>query len=124
MKTTILLTIFIIAVAIFTACSKSSTGKDGGPGGGVITFSCSGITPKFSTDVQPILNTVCSVNSNCHASGSTNFGGVLTTFAEVSAKKTDIRAQILSGAMPQTGTISQTQINAFICWIDSGAPNN
>jgi hypothetical protein len=26
--------------------------------------------------------------------------------------------------MPQSGTISQAQINAFICWIDSGAPNN
>jgi hypothetical protein len=26
--------------------------------------------------------------------------------------------------MPQSGTISQAQVNAFICWIDSGAPNN
>jgi hypothetical protein len=26
--------------------------------------------------------------------------------------------------MPQSGTITQAQINAFICWIDSGAANN
>jgi len=122
--TTLFIAIIISCIAFFSACSKNSTSKDGGSGGGGITFSCSGITPKFSTDVQPILNTVCSINSNCHAGGSTNFGGVLTTFAEVNAKKVDIRAQILSGAMPQSGTISQAQINAFICWIDSGAPNN
>jgi hypothetical protein len=125
MKMTILLTTFIVlSIIAFTACSKSGTGTDGGSGGGGRTFSCNGISPTFSGDVQPILNTVCSINSNCHASGSINFGGVLTTHAEVSAKKTDIRAQILSGAMPQTGAITQAQINAFICWIDSGAPNN
>jgi hypothetical protein len=26
--------------------------------------------------------------------------------------------------MPQSGTITQAQKNAFICWIDNGAPNN
>ena len=122
MKTTILFTtLIILCIIIFTACSKSSTTKDGGAG---ITFSCTGISPTFSGDVQPILNTVCSINSNCHASGTINFGGPLTNFAEVNAQKADIRAQILSGAMPQNTSISQSQINAFICWIDSGAPNN
>jgi hypothetical protein len=115
--------VFVTAL-LFTACSKSnSTG--GGPGGGNgITFSCAGISPKFSTDVQPILTTVCSINSNCHASGSTNSGGPFTTQSEVFVKKSNIRAAILAGTMPQSGTITQAQINAFICWIDSGAPNN
>jgi len=123
-KTFCLATVIVISVIIFTACSKSdSSGNNAGPGGG-ISFSCTGITAKFSSDVQPILNTVCSINSTCHAGGSVNSGGPLTTYAEVNAKKSNIRAQILSGAMPQTGTITQAQINAFICWIDSGAPNN
>ena len=118
-------TLIIICIAIFTSCSKSSTAAGGGTGtGGGITFSCTGITPKFSADVQPILTTVCSINSNCHAGGSINSGGPLTTFAEVNVKKSNIRAQILAGTMPQSGTITQAQINAFICWIDSGAPNN
>jgi hypothetical protein len=110
----------------FLSCSKkSSTSSDGGgSGGGGRTFSCVGISPGFTADVKPILNTVCSINSNCHASGTTNSGGPLTTYAEVNAKKSNIRAAILSGAMPQTGSITQAQINAFICWIDSGAPNN
>jgi hypothetical protein len=123
-KITLLTALIILCIIIFTACSKNSTTQNGGSGGGGISFSCVGITPKFSTDVQPILNTVCSINSNCHASGSVNFGGPLTTHAEVNAKKASIRAQILAGTMPQSGTISQAQINAFICWIDSGAPNN
>lgn len=109
---------------MFSGCSKSN-----GPGGGSgsnnsITFSCAGISPKFSTDIQPILTSVCSINSSCHASGSTNSGGPFTTHSEVFAKKSNIRAAILAGTMPQSGTITQTQINAFICWIDSGAPNN
>ena len=118
----IILIIFSVAV-IFTACSKSDPGPGGGGGGG-ITFSCVGISPKFSTDVTPILTTVCSINSTCHAAGSVNAGGPFTTHAEVFAKRSNIRAAILSGVMPQSGTITQAQINAFICWIDSGAPNN
>lgn len=114
-----------IACVIFAAsCSKSSNTDNGGSGGGTRTFSCAGISPKFSTDVQPILTSVCSINSNCHASGSTNSGGPFTTYAQVAAKTSNIRAAILNGSMPQSGTISQAQINAFICWIDSGAPNN
>jgi hypothetical protein len=117
--------LFIIGIVIFTSCSKSDTGNNGGGGSsGTKTFSCTGITPKFSTDVQPILTTVCSINSNCHAGGSTNSGGPFTNFTEVNAKKSNIRAAILAGTMPQSGTITQAQINAFICWIDSGAPNN
>lgn len=115
----------ILPIIFFSACSKSDPGGNGGGGtGGTRTFSCAGITPKFSTDVQPILNTLCSINSSCHASGSTNSGGPFTSYAEVNARKSNIKAAILAGTMPQSGTITQPQINAFICWIDSGAPNN
>jgi hypothetical protein len=116
--------LFFFATLFIMSCSKSDPAPGGGGTGGGITFSCAGISPKFATDVQPILTTVCSINSNCHAAGSANSGGPFTTHAEVFAKRSNIRAAILSGAMPQSGTISQAQINAFICWIDSGAPNN
>jgi hypothetical protein len=124
-KTTTLSALICFTVLVFTACSKSdTTTAGGGTGSGTKTFSCVGISPKFSTDVQPILSSVCSINSSCHASGSTNSGGTLTTYAEVNAKKSNIKAAILAGTMPQTGSISQAQINSFICWIESGAPNN
>ena len=126
-KITITCLAFFITIVSFVACSKGGSTNNGGGGGGggtTRTFSCVGITPKFSADVQPILTTVCSINSNCHAAGSTNSGGPFTSYIEVNAKKSNIRAAILAGTMPQTGSISQAQVNAFICWIDSGAPNN
>ncbi len=124
-KVTIVSAVLVISISIFTACSKSSTSAGGGTGGtGTKTFSCTGISPKFSTDIVPILNTVCGINSSCHAGGSVNSGGPLTNYAEVNARKSNIRAQILAGLMPQTGTLTQAQIDAFICWIDAGAANN
>lgn len=123
-KASILSALIITSIVIFTACSKSSSSSGGGSGSTKVTFTCTGTTPKFSTDVVPILNTVCSINSSCHASGSVNSGGPFTNFTEVNARKSNIRAQILAGTMPQSGSISQSQINAFICWIDAGAPNN
>ena len=124
MKKISVIALILFSSAVFIACSKSDTTTGGGSGGGAITFSCVGISPKFSTDVQPILTTVCSINTNCHATGTSNSGGPFTTHAQVFAKKSNIRAAILSGSMPQSGTITQAQINAFICWIDGGAPNN
>lgn len=124
MKTISVVLLIFFAVLVFASCSKSDSSGGGSGGSNGITFSCAGISPKFSTDVQPILTSVCSINSNCHASGSANTGGPFTTQAEVFAKKSNIRAAILAGTMPQSGTITQAQINAFICWIDSGAPNN
>lgn len=127
MKTSSGIILFILLTGVFfTGCSKSDTAPTGGGGGtgGTRTFSCVGISPKFSVDVVPILTSVCSINSNCHAGGSINSGGPFTTYAEVFAKKSNIRSAILSGVMPQSGSITQAQVNAFICWIDSGAPNN
>ncbi|MBS1509761.1 MAG: hypothetical protein JST86_02875 [Bacteroidetes bacterium] len=122
-KITSLSFLFVAAVIAIASCKKDSSTSSTGSSG-TRTFSCTGITPSFSADVQPILATVCSINSTCHGSGSTNSGGALTTFAEVSARKSNIRAQILSGNMPQSGNITQAQVNAFICWIDNGGPNN
>jgi len=108
------------ASILFTAsCSKKSS-TDTGTGGSA----CTGVSAKFTADVQPILTTVCSINSNCHASGSTNSGGPFTNHAQVAAKAATIKTAISNGTMPQGGSLSQAQKNAFICWIDGGALNN
>ncbi|HMX79964.1 MAG TPA: hypothetical protein PLG91_06620 [Ferruginibacter sp.] len=106
---------------LLAACTKSEPADNGTNG---ISYSCTGISPKFSTDIQPILTGVCSINSNCHGTGSLNTGGPLTNQSEVSAKAGRIKAAILSGAMPQNGSLTQSQVNAFLCWIDSGSPDN
>ncbi|HMU09158.1 MAG TPA: hypothetical protein PKC54_04085 [Ferruginibacter sp.] len=123
MKKTAAIILPFSVILLSVSCSKSDPSNGSGGGGG-ITFSCVGISPKFSTDIQPILTTVCSINSNCHAAGSINTGGPFTTHAEVFAKRANIRGAILAGTMPQSGSLTQAQINAFICWIDSGATNN
>ena len=122
MKKSIFIIITILSIGgLAESCSKS---KDNNPAGGGRTFSCTGISPKFAADVLPIFNTVCSINSTCHATGTTNSGGPFTNYTQIAAKTSDIRAAILSGVMPQTGSITQAQTNNLICWIDSGAPNN
>jgi hypothetical protein len=42
----------------------------------------------------------------------------------IAAKTSNIRAAVLSGVMPQSGTLTQVQVNSLICWIDNGALNN
>ncbi len=114
----------LIALSTITAsCSKSTVSNPPGGGGG-ISFSCTGISPKFGADVQPIFNTVCSISNTCHGAGSMNLGGPFTNYSQIFAKTANIRAAILSGIMPQSGSVTQAQINNLICWIDSGAPNN
>jgi hypothetical protein len=123
-KITFLVTAFTVCSIILNSCSKSDSTTGGGGGGGGRTFTCSTTAPKFAADVQPIVTSVCSTNSNCHASGSGNSGGAFINHSQIDAKKASIRAAILNGSMPQSGSISQAQINAIICWIDAGAINN
>lgn len=121
MKKLTLAILLVIGCIIFNiSCSKKSSTDTGGGGG----TPCTGVAAKFAADVQPILTTVCSINSNCHASGSTNSGGPFTNHAQVAAKAATIKTVISNGTMPQGGSLSQAQKNAFICWVDSGAPNN
>ena len=122
-KITSCILLFIALGSMTESCSKSAVSNPPGGTGG-ITFSCTGISPKFGADVQPIFNTVCSISNTCHGAGSTNSGGPFTNYSQISAKTANIRTAILSGIMPQSGSITQAQINNLICWIDSGAPNN
>lgn len=112
---------FLVLIIIFIACSKSSPG--GGSGGGS-SVDCSTVTNKsFAADVNPIIQSTCN-QAGCHAAGSTNGPGALTNHAQVAAAAGAVRAAIASGRMPQNSTLSASQKNSIICWIDSGAPNN
>jgi len=96
----------IVSSALMSACSKSSTGP-------VFTPDCSGAAKSFSSDVYPVFQSVC---SNCH----TNFGG----YSQIAADRASIRSRIVDGSMPQQGSLSTTQKNNVVCWIDAGALNN
>lgn len=118
------LSVIVTTVLIFSACSKNSSGGSGGGGGIVGTVSCTGVTATFAANALPAIQATCQLGSNCHSSGSTNSGGPFTTYAQIFAKKSNIKAQLEAGSMPQSGSISLAQKQAIICWIDSGAPNN
>ena len=85
---------------------------------------CGGITRKFSTEVLPVMQTKCSFASDCHGTGSTNSGGLLTNYDNIKNKAILVRHQVLIGAMPKGGSLTATELNTIVCWIDSGSPNN
>ena len=110
-KTIISVTVFLV---LFIACSKDSV---------PFTTDCS-TTKSFATDVSPLIQSTCATNSGCHATGSSNGPGALTNYTQVFNARSAIRTAVGNGSMPQNGSLTTTQKNNIICWIDSGAPNN
>jgi hypothetical protein len=125
MKKALLLTgLVTIIIVIIYSCSKDSGGSGGGGGGGS-TVNCATVTNKaFAADVLPIFTSTCAVNAGCHASGSSSGPGALTNYAQISGNAAAIKTAVQSGRMPQGSTLSASQKNSIICWVDSGAPNN
>jgi hypothetical protein len=69
--------------------------------------SCEDLSTSFATNINPIIQSNCAIPT-CHAAGSTNGPGPLTTNAQ----------------MPKNGSLTNSQIKTISCWVDSGAPNN
>jgi hypothetical protein len=116
--------IVFLSVIFIISCSKGGSGGTGGGGtGGGGSLDCTLVSKSFTTDVNPIIQAFCN-NAGCHATGSTNGPGPLTNYTQVFNARTLIRPQIAAGLMPQGSTLSTAQKNSFLCWIDSGAPNN
>ena len=113
MKKSLAVISILIFVVVF-ACSKKNN----------LTSSCSNAATSFSTDVSPVIQASCATNAGCHGSGSNNGPGALTTYSEIFNARSQIRAAVASGTMPQTGSLTADQKNSIICWIDAGAQNN
>lgn len=104
---------FIPLLLLFAACSKENNGS---------SPDCS--TPKtFSAHASPVIQATCAISS-CHNTGSTSGPGPLTSYAEIFASRSAIRAAVAAGTMPRSGSLTTDQRNAILCWIDGGAPNN
>jgi len=101
-------------VIILLSCSK-----------GKVNYSpdCSGAAKTFSGDVSSIISSSCAT-SGCHAAGSGNGPGALTNYSEIFNARSSIRRQVGNGSMPQNSSLTNSQKDAIMCWIDSGAPNN
>src|SRR5438552_13735507 len=84
---------------------------------------CEGISASFIADVNPIIQTHCAV-TGCHADGSTNGPGALTTYTKVRNFSVEIKSAVVTGLMPQNSSLTSTQIKTISCWVDGGARNN
>lgn len=115
----------ILFVCILGACSKGGDDSSGGGNNNPPDNNnpCAGVTSTFSANVLPIIQSVCGV-ATCHAAGSFNGPGPLTTYTEVFNARVQIRAAVSSGSMPKNSTLTTAQKNNIICWIDAGALNN
>ena len=109
--------IFLIsAVAGFLwACKKNNDAN---------SANCSGPEKSFSSDVNPVVQTSCATNSGCHGTGSANGPGALVIYSQIFNARSEIRPAVASGHMPLNGTLTASEKNAILCWIDNGAPNN
>jgi len=119
MRNKYIVAIVSVAFSLIVSCSKDDS--DTTPGGNSID--CSGAPKTFSGDVNPLVQSVCNQPA-CHASGSTNGPGPLTNYTQVFNARALIRTAISTGFMPQNTSFTAAQKAAFVCWIDSGAPNN
>lgn len=104
-----------VLLFLFLSCSKSKRDQD--------SPACDEIAKTFATNVNPIIQTYCNQPS-CHTSGSVNGPGPLTNYTQVFNARSAIRSAIQSGLMPQNATLTTSQRNTIICWIDNGAPDN
>jgi hypothetical protein len=104
-------------IVLTLACSKDDDN------GGNENVDCNTLNAKFAANVAPLIATSCA-KAGCHATGSSNGPGALTTYAQISGNKAAIRAAVSDGRMPKDGTLSATQKATIICWIDAGALDN
>lgn len=89
------------------------------PGGA----NCSGVTPSYSKEVAPLIQSRCAM-AGCHSVGVTNIGGPLTTYTEIKNKAAAIKTSCLNGSMPIGGTLTVAEKKTISCWVDNGGLNN
>jgi uncharacterized membrane protein len=96
----------LVVTSIIAGCQKDSTTSP-------YTPTCDGTAKSYSADVAPLISNYC---SGCHSQYS--------TYAKLSASASQVRSVIVSGSMPKGTTLSSTQKDAIVCWIDNGTLNN
>ncbi len=109
-KTRIIIGVFVLS-GLFLGCKKTSSSS--------YTPDCTGAAKSYQTNVAPIIQSAC---LGCHDSGSGRVN--LSGYSALFSNRSSVRADIVSGRMPQNSSLSDAQKNNIVCWIDNGAPNN
>jgi hypothetical protein len=74
----------------------------------------------FSASISSIIESKCAI-SGCH--NGAQFPD-LRTFQSIHANAAQIRNLTGNRSMPETGSLTQAQIDAIACWVNDGADNN
>lgn len=114
MKSPLSIVAVLAVVLIAFSCSKDS--------GSGQNATCT-TTKTFTNDALPAIQTYCAT-SGCHATGSSNGPGALTTYNQIYSNRAAISQSITSGRMPQGTTLPSVAYSNIICWINQGAANN
>lgn len=93
------------AFTVFYSCKKTATFD---------STVCTGTTVSYSADVAPIISTYCNTGG-CHA---------FTSYTSVKSSSSAIYSQVASGSMPRGTSLSATQKQKILCWINNGTLNN
>jgi len=99
-----------------TVIENPDPDPDDGSNGGGNTDPCATIT--FSVNVKPIIDSRC---VQCH---NGNRFPDLRTFENVKNNANLVKSEVASRSMPQGSSLTQAQIDAIVCWVDNGTPNN
>jgi hypothetical protein len=86
-------------------------------------LNCATVPSQFAANVNPLIQTRCAV-AGCHAAGSTNGVGPLTSYTLIKNAAVQIKSAVVSGFMPRNSALTPVEIKTISCWVDAGAPNN
>ena len=94
----------------------------------VKTFECgSEDEVSYDLDVSPIVESSCAI-SGCH-DGSNGADLNWNDFSKFQSHAAEVKDRITRppgepGHMPATGSITDTEIQTIVCWVDQGAQDN
>lgn len=116
--------VILLVLTVIISCTKGSLSNSSSSSNtnNNNTPTCTG-TKSFSTDVSPVIQSICAT-SGCHDASSSNGPGPLTNYQQVFNARVTIRAAVANGTMPKNTSLSANQKSAILCWIDNGATNN
>ena len=115
MKTPIIYTalLFVGLAATIVSCNKTPT---------ISADICNGIGSKWSTSVNALVQTKCAT-AHCH-DGSVA-GGTFTTRLGIKDNADNALKAIYNKSMPQSSvSITETERNQIMCWLQDGCPDN
>tara|TARA_B110001454_G_C12655837_1_gene407408 strand:- start:454 stop:813 length:360 start_codon:yes stop_codon:yes gene_type:complete len=107
----------VLLLSVFFVSCLTNVEEDEIDDGEVIVDSCSEIT--FSKNIKPIIDAAC---IGCHGNGG-DFPN-LTSYSTISSNANSIKVEVASRRMPKGNSLTQVEIDAIVCWVESGALDN